>query len=281
MSSLGLERAIDLPAGPSVVKRAAARYVARLAGRIAIGLVLPAILLLIWQAAVSWRLLAPQILPAPALVWETTLDLIISGELQSELLVSFGRVAAGLAIGGTLGLVFGVAFALSRTFEAYIAPTVRAICLVPSLGWLPFFMLIFGIGEALKIVLIAKTCFLPLMVHAFDAIRALPAKYMDVARVLELSRGKTIRHIVLPAVLPAIATGLRLALSKGWKALILVEMISSAAGIGHLMMWGRKSFQLDVVFATMIVIGLVGWALDRGVLMLQNRTTRWSLHAAQ
>jgi sulfonate transport system permease protein len=281
MSSIGLDGTIALPAEARVSRRPGPRRAVTLAGQIATGLILPATILVIWQLAVHYRLLAPQILPAPALVWETTIDLILSGEMLSELAVSFGRVAAGLAVGGSLGLLFGIAFALSRSFEAYVAPTVRAICLVPSLGWLPFFMLIFGIGEALKIVLIAKTCFLPLMVHAFEAIRALPAKYQDVARVLELGRFKTIRFIVVPAVLPAIATGFRLALSKGWKALILVEMISSAAGIGHLMMWGRKSFQLDVVFATMIVIGLVGWVLDRGVLILQNRTTRWSFYATQ
>jgi len=284
MSDIGLQRSILLAspsdAGLSRQLRHGLEHGGRIAGNFAVALILPAALVLAWSLAVRAELLAPQILPAPSLVWQTGLDLLLSGQLLHELGISLARVAAGVLIGGLAGLAFGVAFGLSRTFEAYVAPTVKAIFLVPSLGWLPFFMLVLGIGETLKIVLIAKTCFLPLMVGVFEAIRALPEKYSDVARVLELDRRARLRFIVLPAVLPAIATGFRLTLSKGWKALILVEMLASAAGIGYLMMWGRKSFQLDVVFATMVVIGLVGWALDHGLLRLQNRTTRWSFQSA-
>ncbi|QJP14351.1 ABC transporter permease [Starkeya sp. ORNL1] len=289
MSDLGIERATPLTAALALgddrrLLSDAGRLLAplwRRASTLLIALLLPAALVAVWSLAVRWEVLAPQILPAPGLVWQTLVDLVVSGQLFSELAVSLGRVAAGVVAGGLLGLGFGIAFGVSPRFEAYVSPTVRAIFLVPSLGWLPFFMLIFGIGETLKIVLIAKTCFLPPMVNAFDAIRALPDKYRDVARVLELDHRATLRYVVLPAVLPAVATGFRLALSKGWKALILVEMISSAAGIGYLMMWGRKSFQLDVVFATMVVIGLVGWALDHGLFKLQQRATGWSFHSAE
>lgn len=247
---------------------------------IALGLVVPVSLLLFWSHAVRQEWLAEQILPAPSLVWETTRGLIASGELQAELLVSLGRVAAGVAVGGGLGLLFGLAFGLSRTLDIYVAPTVRAICLVPSLGWLPFFMLLFGIGEALKIILISKTCFLPLMVSAYEGIRHRPRKYDEVAAALELPWATRVRVVIWPSILPSILTGLRLALSKGWKALILVEMISSAAGLGYLMMWGRKAFQLDVVFATIIVIGIVGWLLDWALFRAQREATGWSFKAA-
>lgn len=248
----------------------------RRVGWAALGLVPPLALLLLWQFAVDQEWLAEQILPAPALVWDTTRELIASGELAAELGVSLQRVLAGVAMGGGLGLLAGLAFGLSRRLDTYVAPTVRAICLVPSLGWLPFFMLIFGIGEALKIILIAKTCFLPLMVCAQEGLRSRPAKYDEVAAALNLSGLDRLRFVTLPGILPHLLTGLRLALSKGWKALILVEMISSAAGLGYLMMWGRKAFQLDVVFATIIAIGLVGWLLDQAVWRLQRRATGWS-----
>lgn len=246
---------------------------------IALGLVVPLGVLALWSYAVQQQWLAEQILPAPSLVWETFVDLLSTGELQSELLVSFGRVAAGLVIGGSLGLLAGLGFGLWRPLDIYVSPTVRAICLVPSLGWLPFFMLLFGIGEALKIILIAKTCFLPLMVAAYEGLRNRPRKYDEVAAVLELPWATRVGLVIWPSILPSILTGLRLALSKGWKALILVEMISSAAGIGYLMMWGRKAFQLDVVFATIIVIGLVGWLLDWALLKSQMRATGWSFKA--
>ncbi|MFK4771928.1 MULTISPECIES: ABC transporter permease [Rhizobium] len=255
----------------------------RLTGWVAkllLGLAVPLTLLALWSYATRQEWLAEQILPDPLLVYDTTLDLLVTGQLTSELAVSLGRVLAGLAIGGGLGLFFGVAFGLVRPMDIYVAPTIRAICLVPSLGWLPFFMLVFGIGETLKIILIAKTCFLPLMVGAYEGIRSRPHKYDDVADVLELSRFARIRFVVWPSILPAILTGLRQAMSRGWKVLILVEMISSAAGLGYLMMWGRKAFQLDVVFATIVVIGLVGWALDFALTKFQHRITAWSFQSA-
>ncbi|HUD86705.1 MAG TPA: ABC transporter permease subunit, partial [Xanthobacteraceae bacterium] len=181
-----------------------------------------------------------------------------------------------LVLVGSAGLAIGILMGLSPTAEAYLAPTVRAIWLVPSLGWLPFFMLVFGIGETLKVVLIAKACFLPLMVNGFDGVRNVPRKHHEVARMLELGRIDTMRFVVLPAILPFVLNGFRLALSKGWQVLVLVEMIASAAGIGYLMTWGRKSFQLDIVLVTMAVIAAVGWLLDRAALTVQTRATAWA-----
>jgi sulfonate transport system permease protein len=260
---------------PAAVGRLLGSF-ARRAGRVAIALLLPLAILALWSVAARYELVSPQILPAPSIVWATALELIASGQLQSEILVSIGRVAGGLLIGGSLGLSIGIAMGLSRTAEAYFAPTVRAILLVPSLGWLPFFMLVFGIGEALKLVMIAKACFLPMLVNSFDGVRSIPRKHHEVARVLELDRLDTMRFVVLPAVLPSLLNGFRLALSKGWQVLVLVEMIASAAGIGYLMTWGRKSFQLDVVLVTMVVIGAVGWLLDRAALAVQERGASWS-----
>jgi sulfonate transport system permease protein len=243
-------------------------------------LVLPFILLAAWSLVARYELVAPQILPGPTIVWATAIDLVASGQLQSELLVSLGRVAAGLLIGGSAGLAVGIGMGLSRTIEAYLSPTLRAILLVPALGWLPFFMLVFGIGEELKIVLIAKACFLPMMVNSFDGVRTMPRKHKEVARMLNLGRLDTLRFVVVPAILPFALTGLRLALSKAWQVLVLVEMIASAAGIGYLMTWGRKSFQLDVVLVTMLIIGATGWLLDRAALAVQQCATSWSRRSA-
>lgn len=248
----------------------------RRAGPALMASALPFAILAAWSLAAHYQLVAPQILPAPSVVAATAGELIGSGRLQSELAVSLLRLAAGLVIGAAAGLAAGLTMGLSTTAEECLAPTIRAIWLVPSLGWLPFFMLIFGIGEALKIVLIAKACFLPMMVNSFDGVRGISPKHRDVARILELGRFDTLRFMVLPSLLPHLLTGLRLSLSKGWQVLVLVEMIASAAGIGYLMTWGRKSFQLDIVLVTMLLIGIVGWLLDRAALLVQARATAWA-----
>jgi sulfonate transport system permease protein len=271
-----IERPID--ESSVLAQLSVGRFLGRALGRLAAGALLPIMVIGAWSQAVRFQWVAPQILPAPSLVWTTGLSLLESGELVHQLGVSLERLAIGLLFGGVLGLACGLTLGMSRTLDDYFGPTVRALFLVPALGWLPFFMLIFGIGEELKIVLIAKTCFFPLMVNVFYAVRSIPSRYDDLALAMELDAKARLRFIVLPAIVPAITTGLRQALSKGWKVLILVEMISSAAGIGYLMMWGRKSFQLDVVFAAMVVVGLVGLVFDRGVLRIQSKIANWSLH---
>lgn len=282
MTLLPLDRLAARPHGPDLAPllAAAGRRLAWLGGPLGglaplAGLVLPFAVLALWAVAAREHWMARQILPAPALVWQTGLDLVQGGDIQDALLVSAVRLVLGFLAGGLLGAALGLAMGLSRTLEAAIGPTVRAVWLVPSIGWLPFLMLVFGIGETLKVVVIAKACALPLMLAAFTAVRGMPERYRDVARVLELGRLATLRHVVLPAVLPGLLTGVRLSLAKGWQVLVLVEMIASAAGIGYLMTWGRKSFQLDVVLVTMVLVGVLGWLLDHGLARLQRRCTAW------
>jgi sulfonate transport system permease protein len=265
---------------PLTFPSALAAPILRRLALVATALVLPVAIVAVWSLAARYELVAPQILPAPSIVWDTALGLIGSGQLISELSVSLLRLVMGLAIGGAGGLLVGLLMGLSKTAEDYLAPTVRAVWLVPSLGWLPFFMLVFGIGETLKVALIAKACFLPLMINSFDGVRSISPKHREVARTLELGPFDTLRFVILPAALPHLLTGFRLSLSKGWQVLILVEMIASAAGIGYLMTWGRKSFQLDIVLVTMVLIGAVGWLMDSGAVAVQSRYAGWAARSA-
>ena len=241
----------------------------------ALPFLLPLAIALLWLAATQFRWVSDLILPPPSLVWSSAVDLVASGQLFSEVGVSLTRIFYGLLIGGTLGIVTGIAMARSPTLEAYIGPTIRVIWLVPALGWLPFLMLFLGVGETLKFVMIAKTCFMPLLVTSYEGTRALPQRYLEVAKVLELPRRTTLFKVIIPSTLPSLFAGLRLALSKGWQALVVVELIASSAGIGYLMNWGRKLFYLDIVIVTMIVVGLIGWLIDFAMVRIENRLTAW------
>jgi sulfonate transport system permease protein len=243
--------------------------------RLLLALALPLAVLLLWQLAAAQEWVSPQILPAPLLVLQTLADLAAGGELLTDFRISLVRIASGLAIGGTLGLALGVWLGLSAPARAYLEPTLRALFAVPTLGWIPILILIFGIDEALKIIVISKAVMVPVVLHTARGIREIPQTYLEAARVLRLPPWIRLTRITLPASLPTVFSGLRLGLSHAFISLVVVEMLAATEGIGYMMVWGRKLFQLDVVIAGILVVGLCGYALDRLLRRGENALSRW------
>lgn len=237
--------------------------------------IFPALLLLLWLIATSAGWAPPQVLPAPGRVATTLAELVESGELWTHAVWSFNRVASGFLVGAGGGLLLGSAMALSPVVRDYTYPMFRAFATIPVVGWLPLLMLLVGIDEALKIILIAKAAFVPVTLNTFDGIRNVPVGYLEVARVYALSRPQLLAKVVLPAAFPSIWTGVRYGLTHAWLALIAVELLASSEGLGFLIVFGRQLYQLDVVFAAVVVVGLVGFALDRALAAIENRLLRW------
>lgn len=241
-------------------------------------LVLPLSVLLIWQLATMEHWLAPQILPSPKIVAATLIDLVTSGDILTGLAISLRRILVGFTLGAAAGLILGVALGRSARIEHYVGPSLRAVAQVPSLGWLPFFMLIFGLGETLNYVVIAKACFVPIALTTAAGIRNIPARYIEVARVLRLRRATMVLRVFLPGALPTIFSGVRIALGQAWIAMVVVEMLADTAGLGYMMVWGRTLFQIDIVLVGMIVVGFIGFLMDAGLRATEHRLRRWSPH---
>jgi sulfonate transport system permease protein len=191
--------------------------------------------------------------------------------------VSLRRVAIGFAGGASLGLVLGVAMGSSRTLEAWIGPSFRTVAQIPSLAWIPLLMMVLGIGEALKFVVLAKAAMVPVAIASAAGISAIPREHLEVARVLKLSRTALIAKVILPGALPSVFSGVRQGLASVWTSLIIVEMMASADGLGYLMNWSRLLFQLDVVMVCIAVVGLVGFSLDYSLKRVEARLQGWSL----
>jgi len=232
---------------------------------IPIGLIVPAVLFAAWYGVTAIHWLPEQILPAPGAVLAAFGTLIQDGDLMSNLEISLGRVAYGFAGGTLAGLLLGAGMGFSDSFARIVRPTFLAVSQIPILAWLPFFMLLLGIGEALKIVLVAKAVFTPVTLGTCAGIRAVPGRYLELARVLGLSRARTLRSVVLPAALPQLFSGFRYGLTHAWLSLVAVELLASSEGVGYLMVYSRQLFQLDVMVAVMLVIALVGLLLDRAL----------------
>lgn len=268
-----LAQAADAPAPRKAVRARSPAWRA-VASRLA-GWPFPLLILLLWYVGAEREWIAPQVLPSPAVVWATLADLFRTGEIWGHLQVSLMRVFAGFALGLGFGLLLGVAMGLSPTVKDYLYPLFKAFSQVPVLGWLPLLMLLVGIDEALKIILIAKAALVPVALNTFKGIQGVPTRYIEVARVLRFTRWQLLSKVVFPAAFAPIWNGVRYGFTHAWLALVVVELLASSEGIGFLIVYGRQLFQLDVVLAAVVVVGFVGFVLDKAMALIEARLTRW------
>jgi sulfonate transport system permease protein len=243
--------------------------------RVAEASAFPLLLLALWQAASSLNLVASEILPPPAMVLRTFERLWSSGELGGHLAISFSRVLQGFLLGGAIGIALGLTMGVSKIVEQMIGPLFRAFCQVPIMAWLPLMMLVFGVGEILKVVIIAMAVLVPMAINTFEGIRRIPPHYLEVAKVLRLRRRTLLLKLLLPAIFPPMFSGVRQGLSHAWVSIIGVELLASTEGVGYMMSWGRVIFQLDIVFVGVIVVGLVGLAMDLVLRRIERHLGSW------
>lgn len=243
-------------------------------GRIAAGWLVPVAMFVLWWLASSYQWMPQQILPTPALVWQAAVDLATQ-DLFLNLWISLRRLLWGLAGGIAAGLALGTLMGVSRSARQIIYPTFFALIQIPTLAWLPMFMILFGIGEALKLAVIVKAVVVPVAIHTLAGIDDTQPKLREVAAVLRLPWSVRLRTLIIPAAMPSFTSGLRLALSQAWVSLLAVELLASSEGIGYLMVWGRQLFMLDIVFVCIIVIALAGLLMDRGIQTLDHSLIRW------
>jgi sulfonate transport system permease protein len=171
--------------------------------------------------------------------------------------------------------MLGIAMGLSRTLEDYLGPIFKAVSQVPVLGWLPLAMMFLGIGESLKVVIIAHASLVPVAMNTLKGIRGVPRSYVEVAQAFRFSRAQLLRKVIFPASVPSIFVGIRYGLTQAWLSLVTVELLASSEGLGFLIVWGRQLFQLDLVLVAILVVGVVGLLLDKGLALLEARLLHW------
>lgn len=268
---IGLERRAAVPSFPAPRWR-----LPHLAfGRWLLAWPVPLAVLALWWLAARHEWIAPQVLPSPEAVALTLAESARSGELWANLQVSLLRVLGGFGVGLAGGLLLGVAMGLSPTVKDYLYPTFKAFSQVPVLGWLPLLMLLVGIDEALKIILISKAALVPIALNTYKGIQGVPTRYIEVGRVLRFSRWQMLSRVVFPAALAPIWNGVRYGLTHAWLALVVVELLASSEGLGYMIVFGRQLFQLDVVLAAVVVVGAVGYLLDKLLALVEQRLLGW------
>lgn len=235
----------------------------------------PALLLVAWIVTSATGVLDPKTLSAPWTVVTTAWELIGDGRLQSNLWTSIQRALIGGVIGVVLGLVLALAAGLSRIGEALIDGPVQIKRSIPTLALMPLAILWFGIGEEMKILLIALSVFVPVYINTYSALRGIDARYVELAETLDLSRAQFVRRIALPGALPGFFTGLRLAVTISWLALVVVEQVNASSGIGYLMYQARNYGMTEIIIVGLVVYAILGFGSDLLVRAAERKALAW------
>lgn len=260
----------SLPKAPSVPRRLLAPLAAA-AHRVG-----PLVVLLAaWEAACGFGFVRPVLLPAPSAIVRTLWEMTLSGELAGHVAVSGARVLQGFALAAVLALSLGITMGLVPRLNRLADLLIQVLKPIPPIAWIPLSILWFGIGEGAKIFIILLGAFFPILVSTLDAIRQTDGRYVELARVLEVSRLGFIRDILLPGALPQIMSGLRLGITMSWMCVVAAELIAASSGIGFLIMDGRVMSNASVVLAGMITLGVLGKLTDDVLRLAESRLVRW------
>jgi sulfonate transport system permease protein len=235
----------------------------------------PLAVFVIWELVCRAGLFPPEIVVPPEAIWATLQDMLHSGELQHNVVSSLSRLCLGYGLGAASGLALGLAMGLSPTVEAYLNPLFQFVRQLPTLILIPAFLMIFGVGETIIIVLVAKAAALPVALAGFEGVRGIPKVYFDLSGLYKVPLPTRLTQVILPALVPAVVTGMRLAFSHAWVVLVATELLVAQDGIGQMMEWGRQMFRIDYVIIGIILTALIGFGIDRCFRTAERRLGAW------
>ena len=243
--------------------------------RPALGLVLPVALAVVWEFVVRMGWASGRLAPPPSVIFATFADLARTGELQRNTLVTLARVAAGFGIGVAFATVLGAAAGYSPLVRRLLDPTIQALRAIPSIAWVPLFILWLGIFEASKVTLIAVGIFFPVYLGLMGAIQSVDRKLVEVGRAFRLSDIEMVRRILLPAVLPAYVISLRSGLGLGWMFVVAAELMGASEGLGYLLIDGQQLGKPAEIIAAIVAFAIVGKATDWLIVLAAAPFLRW------
>jgi NitT/TauT family transport system permease protein len=258
-------------------------------GRIGKSILVPAVVLLVWEALSRTGRISPAILPAPSQVvvrwWQYLLPLqaydgsqsrlewVFSGELPQDAFGSLYRVLAGFVIGGGIALPLGLLMGRIPLVYELFSPVLEIIRPIPPIAFIPLSILWFGLGNPPALFLISLGAFFPVLVNTIAGVRNVDAIYIRAAQNLGASEATLFRRVILPAAMPYILTGVRVGIGVAFIVVIVAEMTAVNKGLGYRILEAREFMWSDKIIAGMISIGLCGLGIDLGM----NRLNRWML----
>jgi NitT/TauT family transport system permease protein len=246
-------------------------------GRVIVPLAFAAVVGAAWQIAslVGWA--APLYFPAPSVIIRTLARLTASGELQVHLAVTLERLLVGVLVGGVPGLLLGLLMGWSARAHQQLDPIVAALHPIPKIAIFPVLMILFGIGEVPKILVIAVAAFFPMTINTMTGVRQISPIHFEVAANYGASRWRVLTGVVLPGALPLILAGARLALNSALVLTIAVELVAAEEGLGAVMWMARETLRTEELYAMLGVICVIGIGLNFLLQQLAARFVPWQV----
>ena len=234
-----------------------------------------AVFIALWYAVFLWNA-NPLQLPSPARVVTALWDLLASGEILQHAMISTTRLLIALLTAIALAVPLGFWMGLSRTADSYIDPLVELLRPISGIAWLPLGLFIFGVGDTLPVFIMVYVAFFPILLNTVAGVRQVDRKLVAAANTMGVSRRGLLLHVLVPAALPTVMVGIRLAFAASWAAIVAAELIGAPSGLGFAIEWYRQLLMTPKVFAFIMVIGVVGYLCDVGLRALQRWLTPWS-----
>ena len=247
-------------------------------------LAVPVLLLVGWEAFSRSGYLPPALLPPPSAVLHALADWVFgydgstqdySGTWLRHAFASTWRVFVGFAIAGSFGVVIGTAIGWSRSAEKSLEPTLQMLRPIPSVSWIPLAIIWFGIADKPAIFLVFLGAFFPILMNTIHGVKTIDRNLIRAGSMMGVTERQLLWNIVVPAALPSIFAGLRIAIGSAWMLTVTAEMVAVKSGVGYLLWDSYYFLRYDLVIASMVSIGLLGYLSDLAIKSLMNVVLRW------
>jgi NitT/TauT family transport system permease protein len=235
----------------------------------------PVILLLVWEALSRSETINPLFWPPPSSLWETAKTLFLEKDLLGDIGISLYRIIAGFVVGTVPGIALGLAMGLFWPIRVFLMPLASAIYAVPKIAILPLVIIMFGIGELSKIMIVAISIFFLVALNTMSGVLAIDTQFRDVARNLGASRWELFWTVALPGSLPAIFTGMRLSLGFALVVIVGTEFLAADKGIGFMIWQSYQTLRIQQMFVGLVITGIMGWALTLLLDVIEQVVVPW------
>lgn len=248
---------------------------------IILGSALPVILIVIWELLSRAGVFPSYQLPAPTVILETILNLAIDGSLWGHIGITVYRVFVGFLIGTAFAVVLGAVVGFYEKAEQIFDPMIQAFRSIPSLAWVPLFILWMGIGEPSKVTMIAVGVFFPVYLNVVSGIGSVDRKLIEVGKMYGLNTIQLIKRVILPASLPSFLTGLRSGLGLGWMFVVAAELMGASNGLGYLLVLGQNTLSPEIILASIVLFAIIGKLSDWILKTVEEKSLHWQDNAGK